>query len=224
MEERIYPAEAVYAEQVEAAAAEGKQWERAPVTAELKAEALKPRPVEPVPDREVPPRAVGQFRPGPACPTRPLTKRASTRRWPRSPAGAPRWRPEALNCGRPPTHRATMGGCLADVRHGRCSRSSGLPPAARGPGSGSAFCMTEPEGGPPATPPTSPPPITPDGDGYVIKRAASGGRAARMSSDCKVFIVMGRLRRSRGRGTQPQPSLPDPGAPGHAGHHGQARP
>ena len=35
MEERIYPAEAVYAEQVEAAAAEGKQWERAPVTAEI---------------------------------------------------------------------------------------------------------------------------------------------------------------------------------------------
>jgi len=40
MDERIYPAEAVYTEQVETAAAMSKQWERVPVTAELKAEAL----------------------------------------------------------------------------------------------------------------------------------------------------------------------------------------
>src|SRR6201985_2977587 len=39
MEERVYPAEAVYTEQVEAAEAQGQLWERAPVTADLKAEA-----------------------------------------------------------------------------------------------------------------------------------------------------------------------------------------
>ena len=41
MEERVYPAEAVFAEQVEAAAAQGQGqgWERVPVTADLKAEA-----------------------------------------------------------------------------------------------------------------------------------------------------------------------------------------
>src|SRR6516165_2589556 len=40
MEERVYPAEAVFAEQVEAATARGQIWERMPVTAGLKAEAL----------------------------------------------------------------------------------------------------------------------------------------------------------------------------------------
>ena len=39
MEERVYPAEAVYTEQVEAATAQGRAWERAPITADLKAEA-----------------------------------------------------------------------------------------------------------------------------------------------------------------------------------------
>ena len=39
MDERVYPAEAVYTEQVEAAEARGQFWERAPVTADLKAEA-----------------------------------------------------------------------------------------------------------------------------------------------------------------------------------------
>ena len=39
MDERVYPAEAVYTEQVEAAEARGQLWERAPVTADLKAEA-----------------------------------------------------------------------------------------------------------------------------------------------------------------------------------------
>ena len=39
MDERVYPAEAVYTEQVEAAEAQGQLWERVPVTADLKAEA-----------------------------------------------------------------------------------------------------------------------------------------------------------------------------------------
>src|SRR5580704_18177739 len=39
MEERVYPAEAVFAEQAEAAAAQGQGWERVPVTTDLKAEA-----------------------------------------------------------------------------------------------------------------------------------------------------------------------------------------
>src|SRR5260370_17217578 len=38
-EERVYPAEAVYTEQVEAATARGELWERMPVTADLKAQA-----------------------------------------------------------------------------------------------------------------------------------------------------------------------------------------
>ena len=39
MEEHVYPAEAVFAEQVEAATGRAQQWERAPVTADLKAAA-----------------------------------------------------------------------------------------------------------------------------------------------------------------------------------------
>ena len=39
MDERVYPAEAVYTEQVDGAEARGQLWERAPVTADLKAEA-----------------------------------------------------------------------------------------------------------------------------------------------------------------------------------------
>src|SRR5260370_7109451 len=39
MDERVYPAEAVFAEQVEAAVQKGYPWERVPVTGELKAEA-----------------------------------------------------------------------------------------------------------------------------------------------------------------------------------------
>jgi acyl-CoA dehydrogenase len=39
MEEQVYPAEAVFEAQVAAAVQQGKLWERAPVTTELKAEA-----------------------------------------------------------------------------------------------------------------------------------------------------------------------------------------
>jgi acyl-CoA dehydrogenase len=39
MDERVYPAEAVFAEQVEAAIASGRPWERVPDTEDLKAEA-----------------------------------------------------------------------------------------------------------------------------------------------------------------------------------------
>jgi acyl-CoA dehydrogenase len=39
MDEQIYPAEAVFAEQVAAAIRQGRPWERVPVTEELKAEA-----------------------------------------------------------------------------------------------------------------------------------------------------------------------------------------
>ena len=41
MDERVYPAEPVYEEQVEEAEGAGRMWERVPVTAELKAEARR---------------------------------------------------------------------------------------------------------------------------------------------------------------------------------------
>jgi acyl-CoA dehydrogenase len=41
MDERVYPAEAVFAGQAEAAARDGRPWDRVPVTEELKAEARR---------------------------------------------------------------------------------------------------------------------------------------------------------------------------------------
>jgi acyl-CoA dehydrogenase len=78
MDERVYPAEAVFEEQVEAAVRSGHQWERAPVTSELKAEARS--------------RGLWNlFLTGKAASA--VANLAGPAGWPRLPAGAPLWPP-----------------------------------------------------------------------------------------------------------------------------------
>jgi acyl-CoA dehydrogenase len=181
MEERIYPAEAVYAEQVEAAAAMSRQWERVPVTAELKAEALS-RGLWNLFLTGNSAQAVGQFAPD-LLPDPPLTNvqyaaLAEITGW--SPALAP----EALNCAAPDTGNMEV---LAEFGT-PLQQEQWLRPLLEGR-IRSAFCMTEPEvASSDATNIATT--ITPDGDGYVINGRKWWSSGA-MSSDCKVFIVMG---------------------------------
>jgi acyl-CoA dehydrogenase len=181
MEERIYPAEAVYAEQVEAAAAMSRQWERVPVTAELKAEALN-RGLWNLFLTGKSAQAVGQFAPD-LLPDPPLTNvqyaaLAEITGW--SPALAP----EALNCAAPDTGNMEV---LAEFGT-PLQQEQWLRPLLEGR-IRSAFCMTEPEvASSDATNIATT--ITPDGDGYVINGRKWWSSGA-MSSDCKVFIVMG---------------------------------
>ncbi len=181
MDERIYPAEAVYAEQVEAAAAAGKQWERVPVTADLKAEALS-RGLWNLFLTGKSAQAVAQFAPD-LLPDPPLTNvqyaaLAEITGW--SPALAP----EALNCAAPDTGNMEV---LAEFGTPE-QQDLWLRPLLEGR-IRSAFCMTEPDvASSDATNIATT--ITGDGDGYVINGRKWWSSGA-MSSDCKVFIVMG---------------------------------
>ncbi len=181
MEERIYPAEAVYAEQVEAAVAMSRQWERVPVTAELKAEA-RSRGLWNLFLTGKSAQAVGQFAPD-LLPDPPLTNGqyaalAEITGW--SPALAP----EALNCAAPDTGNMEV---LAEFGTPQ-QQEQWLRPLLEGT-IRSAFCMTEPDvaSSDASNIATT---ITPDGDGYVINGRKWWSSGA-MSSDCKIFIVMG---------------------------------
>ena len=181
MEERVYPAEAVYAEQVEAAAAQGRQWERAPVTADLKAEArsrglwnlfLTGKAAE----------AVGRLDPSllpdPRLTNLQYAPLAEITGW------SPGLAPEALNCAAPDTGNMEL---LAEFGS-REQQEQWLLPLLEGT-IRSAFCMTEPEvASSDATNIATT--ITPDGDGYVINGRKWWSSGA-MSSDCRIFIVMG---------------------------------
>ncbi|MGH3183260.1 MAG: acyl-CoA dehydrogenase family protein, partial [Streptosporangiaceae bacterium] len=181
MEERVYPAEAVFAEQVEAAAGQGRGWERAPVTADLKAEAR---------DRGLwnlfltgkAAKAVSTMDPA-LLPDPPLTNLvyaplAEITGW--SPALAP----EALNCAAPDTGNMEL---LAEFGSPE-QQERWLRPLLEGT-IRSAFCMTEPAvaSSDATNIATS---ITPDGDGYVINGRKWWSSGA-MSSDCQILIVMG---------------------------------
>jgi len=181
MEERVHPAEAVYAEQVEAAAAQGRQWERVPVTADLKAEA-RGRGLWNLFLTGKAAKAVGRLDPS-LLPDPPLTNLqyaplAEVTGW--SPALAP----EALNCAAPDTGNMEL---LAEFGSQE-QQEQWLRPLLEGT-IRSAFCMTEPEvASSDATNIATT--ITPDGDGYVINGRKWWSSGA-MSSDCRIFIVMG---------------------------------
>ncbi len=181
MEERVYPAEAVFAEQVEAAAAEGRQWERVPVTADLKAEA-RSRGLWNLFLTGKAAKAVGQLDPS-LLPDPPLTNLqyaplAEVTGW--SPALAP----EALNCAAPDTGNMEL---LAEFGSPE-QQEQWLRPLLEGT-IRSAFCMTEPDvASSDATNIATT--ITRDGDGYVINGRKWWSSGA-MSSDCRIFIVMG---------------------------------
>ncbi len=181
MEERVYPAEAVFAEQVEAAAAMGQVWERVPVTADLKAEArghglwnlfLTGKAATAVAKLDAslladPPLTNLQYAP-----------LAEITGW--SPALAP----EALNCAAPDTGNMEV---LAEFGSPE-QQERWLRPLLEGT-IRSAFCMTEPDvASSDATNIATL--ITRDGDGYVINGRKWWSSGA-MSSDCHIFIVMG---------------------------------
>jgi acyl-CoA dehydrogenase len=181
MEERVYPAETVFAEQVEAAAGKAQQWERAPVTADLKAQARS---------RELwnlfltgkAAKAVSQLDPT-LLPDPPLTNLqyaplAEITGW------SPGLAPEAMNCAAPDTGNMEL---LAEFGSPQ-QQEQWLRPLLEGT-IRSAFCMTEP--GVASSDATNiATTITPDGDGYVINGRKWWSSGA-MSSDCRIFIVMG---------------------------------
>ena len=181
MDERVYPAEAAFAEQVESAVASGHPWERAPVTGELKAEArarglwnlfLTGRSAQ----------AVSKLSPA-SLPDPPLTNvqyapLAEITGW--SPALAP----EALNCAAPDTGNMEV---LAEFGSPQ-QQERWLRPLLDGT-IRSAFCMTEPAvASSDATNIATT--ITPDGDGYVINGRKWWSSGA-MNPDCRILIVMG---------------------------------
>ena len=181
MDERVYPAEAVYTEQVEAAEARGQLWERAPVTADLKAEArsrglwnlfLTGKAAQAV--RKLDPSLL----PDPQLTNLQYAPLAEITGW----SGA--LAPEALNCAAPDTGNMEL---LAEFGSPD-QQAEWLIPLLEGR-IRSAFCMTEPDvASSDATNIATT--ITPDGDGYVINGRKWWSSGA-MSSDCKIFIVMG---------------------------------
>ena len=181
MEERIYPAEAVYAEQVEAAEQKGQIWERAPVTADLKAEA-RGRGLWNLFLTGKSAQAVAKLDPV-LLPDPPLTNLqyaplAEITGWNTALA------PEALNCAAPDTGNMEV---LAEFGSPD-QQERWLRPLLEGT-IRSAFCMTEPAvASSDATNIATT--IMPDGDGYVINGRKWWSSGA-MSSDCKILIVMG---------------------------------
>ena len=181
MEERVYPAEAVFAEQVEAAVGQGRVWERAPVTADLKAEA-RGRGLWNLFLTGKAARAVAKLD-ATLLPDPPLTNLqyaplAEITGW------SPGLAPEALNCAAPDTGNMEL---LAEFGSPE-QQERWLRPLLEGT-IRSAFCMTEPAvaSSDATNIATS---ITPDGDGYVINGRKWWSSGA-MSSDCQIFIVMG---------------------------------
>ena len=181
MDERVRPAEAVYEEQAEAAAAQGRPWERVPVTADLKAEA-RSRGLWNLFLTGKAATAVAALDPS-LLPDPPLTNLqyaplAEITGW----SGA--LAPEALNCAAPDTGNMEL---LAEFGSPD-QQEQWLRPLLDGT-IRSAFCMTEPDvaSSDASNIATR---ITPDGDGYVINGRKWWSSGA-MSSDCKIFIVMG---------------------------------
>jgi acyl-CoA dehydrogenase len=181
MEERVYPAEAVFAAQVEAAGAQGREWERVPVTADLKADA-RSRGLWNLFLTGKAAKAVGRLDPSllpdPQLANLQYAPLAEVTGW--SPALAP----EALNCAAPDTGNMEL---LAEFGSPE-QQEQWLRPLLEGT-IRSAFCMTEPDvASSDATNIATT--ITPDGDGYVINGRKWWSSGA-MSSDCRIFIVMG---------------------------------
>ena len=181
MDEQVYPAEPVFREQEETAEAAGRIWERLPVTAELKAEARR-RGLWNLFLTGKAAQAVSSLDPA-LLPDPPLTNLqyaplAEITGW--SPALAP----EALNCAAPDTGNMEL---LAEFGSPE-QQERWLRPLLEGT-IRSAFCMTEPavassDASNIATT------ISKTSDGYVINGRKWWSSGA-LSSDCKIFIVMG---------------------------------
>jgi acyl-CoA dehydrogenase len=180
MDERVFPAEAVFSQQVEAAIQAGHPWDRVPVTAELKAEA-RSRGLWNLFLTGKSAQAVTRL--SPASLPDPLTNLqyaplAELTGW--SPALAP----EALNCAAPDTGNMEV---LAEFGSPE-QQERWLLPLLDGT-IRSAFCMTEPDvASSDATNIATT--ITREGDGYVINGRKWWSSGA-MNPDCQILIVMG---------------------------------
>src|SRR5450755_4787306 len=181
MDERVFTAEAVFSEQVEAAVQRGHPWGRVPVTEELKAEA-RSRGLWNLFLTGKSAQAVTRLSPG-SLPDPPLTNLqyaplAEITGW--SPALAP----EALNCAAPDTGNMEV---LAEFGSPD-QQDRWLRPLLDGT-IRSAFCMTEPDvASSDATNIATT--ITRDGDGYVINGRKWWSSGA-MNPDCQILIVLG---------------------------------
>jgi acyl-CoA dehydrogenase len=181
MDERVYPAEAVFNEQVVAAVQQGHPWERVPITSELKAEA-RSRGLWNLFLTGKAAAAVCQLDAVSSLPDPPLTNLqyaalAEITGW--SPALAP----EALNCAAPDTGNMEV---LAEFGSPE-QQKRWLRPLLEGT-IRSAFCMTEPDvASSDATNIATT--IARDGDGYVINGRKWWSSGA-MNPDCQIFIVM----------------------------------
>ena len=178
MDEHVFPAESVYAEQVEAAAADGRPWERVPITEELKAQARK----RGLWNLFLTGKAAAAA-PGDLLPDAPLTNvqyapLAEITGW--SPALAP----EALNCAAPDTGNMEL---LAEFGTDE-QKERWLRPLLDGE-IRSAFCMTEPAvASSDATNIAAT--IARDGDGYLVNGRKWWSTGA-LNPNCQVLIVMG---------------------------------
>jgi acyl-CoA dehydrogenase len=181
MDEWVYPAEAVFEEQVEAAVRSGHQWERAPVTEELKAEArsrglwnlfLTGKAASAVAD------LAGANLPDPVLTNLQYAPLAEITGW------CPTLAPEALNCAAPDTGNMEV---LAEFGSAE-QQERWLSPLLEGL-IRSAFCMTEPDvaSSDAMNIATS---INRDGNDYVINGRKWWSSGA-MNPGCEVFIVMG---------------------------------
>jgi acyl-CoA dehydrogenase len=181
MDERVYPAEAVFEAQVEAAVRSGHQWERAPVTEELKAEA-RSRGLWNLFLTGKAASAVANLAAA-SLPDPPLTNLqyaplAEITGW------CPTLAPEALNCAAPDTGNMEV---LAEFGSPQ-QQERWLGPLLDGM-IRSAFCMTEPDvaSSDAMNIATT---INRDGDGYVINGRKWWSSGA-MNPGCEIFIVMG---------------------------------
>jgi acyl-CoA dehydrogenase len=187
MDEHVYPAEPVFREQAEVAEAEGRPWERLPVTAELKAEArrrglwnlfLTGKSAEAVRKWEAATGAARSILPDPPLTNLQYAPLAEITGWSGELA------PEALNCAAPDTGNMEV---LAEFGSPE-QKERWLRPLLEGR-IRSAFCMTEPDvaSSDASNIATT---INKTSDGYAINGRKWWSSGA-MSSDCKIFIVMG---------------------------------
>jgi acyl-CoA dehydrogenase len=181
MDERVYPAEAVFEEQVAAAVQRGHPWGRVPVTAELKAEA-RSRGLWNLFLTGKSAQAVARLSPA-HLPDPPLTNLqyaplAEITGW------SPTLAPEALNCAAPDTGNMEVLSEFGSPEQ----QDRWLRPLLEGT-IRSAFCMTEPDvASSDATNIATT--ITRDGDEYVI-RGRKWWSSGAMDPNCQIFIVMG---------------------------------
>jgi acyl-CoA dehydrogenase len=182
MDECVFPAEPVFAEQVEAAAAAGHPWERVQVIEDLKAEARKRGLWNLFLTGKAAQQAPAGTLPGPPLTNVQYAPLAEITGW--SPAIAP----EALNCAAPDTGNMEL---LAEFGSAE-QKERWLRPLLDGE-LRSAFCMTEP-----AVASSDATNIATtidrykdqDGDGYVVNGRKWWSSGA-LNPNCRLLIVMG---------------------------------